>query len=104
MVHFLLQNAQTAEAAEEIAEVVTKASADSLMGQALQITLIGMAILFVSLFILWGVMELLVRLVKGGPKEEEAEEASGNVGTAEAGDEMKLKAAAAAAAYVIAKK
>ena len=38
------------------------------------------------------------------PKEEEAEEASGNVETAEAGDEMKLKAAAAAAAYVIAKK
>lgn len=104
MVHFLLQNAQTTEAVEEIAEVVSKTANEGLMGQALQITLIGMAILFVSLFILWGVMELLVRLVKGGPKEEEEEEASDIVETAEAGDEMKLKAAAAAAAYVIAKK
>ena len=104
MVHFLLQNAQTAETVEEVTEVVSKASGTGLMGQALEITLIGMVILFVSLFILWGVMELLVRLVKDGPKEEEAEEASGNVETAEAGDEMKLKAAAAAAAYVIAKK
>ena len=102
MVHFLLQNAQTTEAAEEIAEIVTKPANTGLMGQALEITLIGMVILFVSLVILWGVMELLVRLVKDGPKEEE--DASDNVETAEAGDEMKLKAAAAAAAYVIAKK
>jgi Na+-transporting methylmalonyl-CoA/oxaloacetate decarboxylase gamma subunit len=103
MVHFLLQNAQTTEAAEEITEVVSKASNIGLLGQALEITLIGMVILFISLVILWGVMELLVRFVKDGPKEEEAD-ASDNVETADAGDEMKLKAAAAAAAYVIAKK
>ena len=108
MVHFLLQNAQTAEAVEEVVEEVTEVVTSNgshigLMGQALEITLIGMVILFISLFILWGVMELLVRFVKGGPKDEE-EEASDNVETAEAGDEMKLKAAAAAAAYVIAKK
>ena len=74
-----------------------------MFGQALQITLIGMLILFVSLFILWGVMELLVRLVKDDPKKK-AEEAEA-VETADAGDDdEKLKAAAAAAAYVIAKK
>lgn len=105
MVHFLLQAAseETVETAEQVVETVAAASADGLIGQALQITLIGMLILFASLFILWGVMELLVRLVKDGPKEE-AEASSEAVETADAGDEMKLKAAAAAAAYVIAKK
>lgn len=110
MVHFLFQSAieETAELAEtavaEAAPVVAAAS-ESLIGQALKITLVGMGILFVSLLVLWGVMELLVRLVKDGPKEEEdEEEASDVVETADAGDELKLKAAAAAAAYVIAKK
>ena len=105
MVHFLFQAAleETAEAAEQVVETAAEVSNSGLIGQALQITLIGMAILFVSLLILWGVMELLVRLVKGGP-EEEAEEESAVVETADANDDEKLKAAAAAAAYVIAKK
>ena len=105
MVHYLFQAAleETAEAAEQVVETVAAApNNDALIGQALEITLIGMIILFVSLLILWGVMELLVRLVKDGPKEE-AEEAEA-IETAEADDDEKLKAAAAAAAYVIAKK
>ena len=105
MVHYLFQAAleETAEAAEQVVETVAAAPNNSgLIGQALEITLIGMIILFVSLLILWGVMELLVRLVKDGPKEE-AEEAEA-IETAEADDDDKLKAAAAAAAYVIAKK
>ena len=105
MVHYLFQAAleETAEAAEQVVETVAAApNNDALIGQALEITLIGMVILFVSLLILWGVMELLVRLVKDGPKEE-AEEAEA-IETVEADDDEKLKAAAAAAAYVIAKK
>ena len=110
MVHYFFQAAL--EGTEELAETITAEAApvaaavnEGLIGQGLQITLVGMGILFVSLFILWGVMELLVRLVKDGPKEEEEEEASSDVvETAEAGDELKLKAAAAAAAYVTAKK
>ena len=109
MVHYFFHSAleETTElvetAAAEAAPVA--AAAEGLIGQALKITLVGMGILFVSLFVLWGVMELLVRLVKDGPKEEEdEEEASDIVETADAGDELKLKAAAAAAAYVIAKK
>ncbi|MBQ4513151.1 MAG: OadG family protein [Anaerolineaceae bacterium] len=107
MVHFLLQSAAeaTAEATtEQVVEAVVNAHNEALFGQALQITLIGMVILFVSLLILWGVMELLVRLVKDDPKKKKAEEAE-VVETADAGDDdEKLKAAAAAAAYVIAKK
>lgn len=104
MVHYFFQAAleETAEAAEQVVETAA-ASTEGLIGQALQITLIGMVILFVSLFILWGVMELLVRLVKDGPKEEAEEEAEA-IETADADDDEKLKAAAAAAAYVIAKK
>ena len=108
MVHYFFQAAL--EGTEELAETLTAEAApvaaavnDNLIGQGLQITLVGMGILFVSLFILWGVMELLVRLVKDGPKEE-AEEAAEAIETADADDDEKLKAAAAAAAYVIAKK
>ena len=106
MVHYFFQAAleETTEVAEQVAETVTAApNNDALIGQALQITAIGMIILFVSLLILWGVMEILVRLVKDGPKEE-AEEAAEAIETADADDDEKLKAAAAAAAYVIAKK
>ena len=106
MVHFYFQAAleETAEAAEQVVETVAAApNNDALIGQALQITLIGMIILFVSLLILWGVMELLVRLAKDGPKDEAEEEAEA-IETADADDDEKLKAAAAAAAYVIAKK
>ena len=107
MVHFLLQSAaeETAEVAEQAAEVVSTAANEGLIGQALQITLIGMLILFISLLVLWGVMELLVRLVKDKPQEEEAEEApAAAVVETAAEDDLKQKAAAAAAAYVIAKK
>ena len=106
MVHFLLQSAaeETAEVAEQAAEVVSTAANEGLIGQALQITLIGMLILFISLLVLWGVMELLVRLVKDNPQEEEAEEAPAAVVETAAEDDLKQKAAAAAAAYVIAKK
>ena len=107
MVHYYFQAAleETAEAAEQVVETVAAAAPnnDALIGQALEITLIGMVILFVSLLILWGVMELLVRLAKDGPKEEAEEEAEA-IETADADDDEKLKAAAAAAAYVIAKK
>ena len=108
MVHYLFQEALegTEELAETIAETAPAAAAnEGLISQALQITLVGMGILFVSLLILWGVMELLVRLVKDGPKEaEEGEAPSAVVEAADADDELKLKAAAAAAAYVTAKK
>ena len=114
MVHFLLQSAleQTTEATETVAEAAqtvteavatTAAANENLIGQALQITLIGMLILFLSLVILWGVMELLVRLAKDGPKDE-AEDKAEAVEVADADDDEKRKAAAAAAAYVIAKK
>ena len=109
MVHYLFQTAL--EGTEELAETIIAEAApaaaalnEGIIGQGLQITLVGMGILFVSLFILWGVMELLVRLVKDGPKEEAEEDASDVVEATEAGDELKLKAAAAAAAYVTAKK
>ena len=101
MLHFLLQ------AAEEIEEVATEVTAapmnEAVISQSLQITLIGMLILFASLFVLWGVMELLVRLVKDPKKEEKAEEAAPVVAAA-ADDELNVKAAVAAAAYAIAKK
>jgi Na+-transporting methylmalonyl-CoA/oxaloacetate decarboxylase gamma subunit len=109
MVQYFFQAAleETTEVAETVtetaAQAVTTAANDGLIGQALQITLIGMVILFVSLLILWGVMELLVRLVKDGPKDE-AEEKAEAIETADADGDEKLKAAAAAAAYVIAKK
>lgn len=105
MVQYFFQAAleETAEAAEQVTETVAAAANEGLIGQALEITLIGMVILFVSLFVLWGVMELLVRLIKDGPKDEAEEEAEA-VETADADDDMKSKAAAAAAAYVIAKK
>ena len=105
MVHYFFQAAleETAQAAEQVVETAAAAANENLIGQALQITLIGMLILFASLFVLWGVMELLVRLVKDGPKDEAEEEAE-IIETAAADDDEKLKAAAAAAAYVIAKK
>ena len=106
MVHYFFQAAleETAEAAEQVVETAAAAAVnENLIGQALEITLIGMLILFASLFVLWGVMELLVRLVKDGPKDEAEEEAEA-IETADASDDEKLKAAAAAAAYVIAKK
>ncbi|MHC1772646.1 MAG: OadG family protein [Flexilinea sp.] len=67
-----------------------------IMSQALLITLIGMVILFISLFILWGVMELLVRIVKDPKQTEIVEEEPETISVSEA--ELKMRAAAAAVA------
>lgn len=105
MVQYFFQ-AAAEEIAEEV-EVIAEAAApvnDKLISQSLQITGIGMLILFASLFVLWGVMELLVRVVKDAPKsDEEDEEVSADIAE-DQDDDLKLKAAAAAAAYAIAKK
>lgn len=100
MLHFFLQAAEEIE--EVVTEVATAPTNEAIISQSLQITLIGMLILFASLFVLWGVMELLVRLIKD-PKKEEAEEAVSVVAVG-SDDELNVKAAVAAAAYAIAKK
>lgn len=69
-----------------------------IMGQALMITLIGMVILFISLFILWGVMELLVRIIKDPKEAEKVEEEPEIVSVGE--NELKMRAAAAAVASI----
>lgn len=72
-----------------------------IMGQALQITLIGMVLLFISLLILWGVMELLVLIVKDPTKIEEDEGPSLAPATEVVDEEvLKMRAAAAAVASV----
>lgn len=80
------------------------ASGGGLLGQALIITLIGMLILFISLLVLWGVMELLVRFVHDKPEEEEEAAEIAEAVSDDADVELKRKAAAAAAAYVLARK
>ena len=97
---------QAVEEAQEAAETVAAAApaVDNIIGQSLQITLIGMLILFASLFVLWGVMELLVRVVKDSPKDEEESEEAPVAAVETADDDLKVKAAVAAAAYAIAKK
>ena len=66
--------------------------------QSLLITLIGMVILFISLLILWGVMELLVRFLKD--PAEGADEAPEPEAVAVSEDELKMRAAAAAVASI----
>lgn len=71
-----------------------------IIGQATQITLIGILILFASLFVLWGIMEILVRVVKD-PKEAELPESALETVASSAPvivDEQSLKMQAAAAA------
>ncbi len=69
--------------------------------QSLMITLIGMVILFISLFILWGVMELLVRFLKDPAKAaEEAEQIEQLEVASVSEDELKMRAAAAAVASI----
>lgn len=91
---------------EVVTNVIASAPDNSrIIGQSLQITLIGMAILFVSLLIIWGVMELLVRFVKDAPESAETEEnAAATVSIADSDLNLKSKAAAAAAGYVLSKK
>lgn len=97
-------------ATQEVVNNVIASAPDNsrIIGQSLQITLIGMLILFVSLLIIWGVMELLVRFVKDAPEKADAEEsAAANAPTLPVGDNdlnLKSKAAAAAAGYVLSKK
>ncbi len=72
-----------------------------IIGQSLQITLIGMLILFASLFVLWGVMEILVRLVKDPKEEPEAPELEDALAAVVVDEgELKMRAAAAAVASV----
>ena len=97
-------------ATQEVVNTVIASAPDNsrIIGQSLQITLIGMLILFVSLLIIWGVMELLVRLVKDAPEKANAEVDDDAYAPAlSAGDDdlnLKSKAAAAAAGYVLSKK
>lgn len=97
MVHYLLQSA-----ADSVTTVVEQAAGtapvtEGIMGNAWFITGIGMAILFASLLILWGVMELLVRIAKDKP-EAEVEEVAEVATVSDA--ELKTRAAAAAAASI----
>ncbi|HML22935.1 MAG TPA: OadG family protein [Aggregatilinea sp.] len=67
---------------------------------ALEITVIGMTLVFGAIFLLWGVMSLLVRLTADGPEaEEEAPEAE----AVDAGTDRKRRAAAAAVAVALAR-
>jgi Na+-transporting methylmalonyl-CoA/oxaloacetate decarboxylase gamma subunit len=82
--------------------------------QALQITLIGMGLVFVGLLILWGLMEATVQLTawynRSHPEEEEGEEEEAEATAEEApaavalpaSTDLKQKAAAAAVAIALA--
>jgi len=85
----------------EIVETTEKLIDNShVMGQAGQITLIGILILYISLLILWGVMEIIVRVIKDPEKAEVIEEVEAEIITpvVEMVDENVLKMQAAAAA------
>ena len=74
---------------------------------ALWITLIGMGLVFISLLLLWGLMELMVRLTSKTEKEEPPPEISpGGQGAFYAPCDdltlLKMRAAAAAVAFAIA--
>ncbi len=69
-----------------------------IMGQSLQITLIGMLILFASLLVLWGVMEVLVRVVKDPQEKAEIPEELEAASVSD--EELKMRAAAAAVASI----
>lgn len=75
------------------------------LGTSLWITLVGMGLVFLGLLVMWGLMELIVRLFKdrSSPKEEiEAVEAPVETIAATAGDLVALKARVAAAAVAVA--
>jgi Na+-transporting methylmalonyl-CoA/oxaloacetate decarboxylase gamma subunit len=77
---------------------------------ALWITLIGMGLVFTALLLLWGLMEIMMRLTakaaaaeSAGTGEESAEEAEQPIsGEIAAAPDLKLKAAAAAVAVALA--
>jgi Na+-transporting methylmalonyl-CoA/oxaloacetate decarboxylase gamma subunit len=111
-----------AEIVETVEAVGAAIDNTHILGQSVQITLIGMLILFASLFALWGIMEILVRVLKDPVKVEVAEdeavaaapvvvdEASLKMRAAAAAVasiqnyDLKMKAAAAAAGFAAAKK
>jgi Na+-transporting methylmalonyl-CoA/oxaloacetate decarboxylase gamma subunit len=72
---------------------------------SLWITLIGMGLVFIALFLLWGLMELMVRLTSKHAEAEQAElavEASTQEETVETTDVVVLRHRAAAAAVALA--
>lgn len=76
------------------------------LGSALWITLIGMSLVFIAILLLWGLMELVVRLTVQKDETQtnspEAEPAAVAAETPPAEDKtLKLRAAAAAVAYAI---
>ncbi len=88
-----------------------KAAAESagnadIIHNSLYITLMGMITLFISMFVLWGVMELLVRLLKDKeePEEETAKAAEEVAAPVSDDSDLKMRVAAAAAAFATAKK
>lgn len=77
------------------------------MNNALLITLIGMGLVFAAIVLLWGLMALMVKLIKDKPEsEEEGEEAGEEIAAAaeteEVAGDLKLRAAAAAVAAALA--
>ncbi len=66
---------------------------------SLQITLIGMGLVFASLIVLWGMMELLVRLT---PEVQAAEDSAGEPAVILGADESARKQQAAAIAVALA--
>lgn len=93
MISFLLQGAS------EQVVAAAETTGGNIINQALLITGVGMGILFASLLILWGVMELLVRLVKDAP-EKEVEETIEPAAYTLSDEELKARAAAAAVASI----
>lgn len=76
------------------------------LSDGLVITLIGMGLVFASILVLWGLMEVVVRItarMKEAPEEaEEAEAAAPAEATAVEDDTLKQRAAAAAVAVALA--
>lgn len=73
----------------------------SIMSSALWITLIGMGLVFIALILLWGLMELMMRLTaKSARADEEAAQAEAEATAAETLPAAGARAALAAAAAV----
>ncbi len=74
----------------------------SILNQGLLITVFGMALVFVMILALWGIMVLLVKLTnKAEPEEEEPIDESAITEPAPASDQHGALAAAIAVAYAL---
>ena len=74
----------------------------SILNQGLLITVFGMALVFVMILALWGIMVLLVKLTnKAEPEEEEPIDESAITEPAPASDQNGALAAAIAVAYAL---